>query len=123
MLPRTGSTLIGPFGSSPGMVPPPANEPFCSCADAGTFASAIASAADTANVLHLIQPRNPLSARLAGITRTLSNRRRLRRRRQCFQLFAVFGIHRFGAAPRRLVRNPVIHAEFMEVGIGSRKQM
>src|SRR5262245_40368018 len=110
MLPRTGRTLMGPLGLTPGIVPTPASEPFCSCAEAGAFASAVAIAAASVRCL----------ARIAG---TLSNGRGLGWRRQRFQLLAVLGIHRFRTTASRFVRNPVIHAEFVEVRIGPGKQV
>src|SRR5262245_10638327 len=109
MLPRTGSTLMGPFGFTPGIIPTPASEPLWSCAEIDTVVSATASATETAS--------------LTGIAGSLSYRRRLGRRGQRFQLFAVLGIHRFGTTASRLVRDAVVHAEFVEVRIRSGKQV
>src|SRR5262245_65734562 len=108
MLPRTGSTLMGPFGFTPGIVPTPASEPPWSCAEIGTVVSATASATETAS--------------LTGIAGSLSYRRRLGRRGQRFQLFAVLGIHRFGTTARRLVREAVGHAECVGVRISVGRQ-
>src|SRR4030095_10894256 len=109
MLPRTGNTLMGPLEFNPGIVPTPASEPLWSCAEIGTVASAVASATETAN--------------LAGIAGSLSYRRRLGRRGQRFELFPVLGIHRLRTAASRFIGNAVVHAEFVEVRIGSGKQV
>src|SRR5678815_938679 len=109
MLPRTGSTLMGPLGFSPGIVPAPASEPLWSCAEIDTVASARAMAAESAN--------------LASIACSLTRRRRLRRRWQRFQLFTVLGIHRLRTTASRIIGNAVVHAEFMEVRVRPRKQV
>src|SRR5205809_1131004 len=110
MLPRTGNTLTGAFGFSPGIVPAPASDPFNVCADA---VAPIASAPASAN------PLNPLP-RIAG---SLACGRGLGWRRHRFQLLAVLGIHRLGTAAGGVVRNRVVHAEFVEVRIGPGQQM
>src|SRR5215510_5049793 len=109
MLPRTGNTLMGPFGFSPGIEPAPATEPFCSWPEAETCARTTATVSAAAS--------------LARIACSLARRSRLGRRRQRFQRFTVLRIHRFGTASRRLIGNAVVHAEFVEVRIGSRKQV
>ena len=47
MLPRTGSTLTGEFGFSPGIVPAPASAPLGVCAAAGIATSTPAASAST----------------------------------------------------------------------------
>src|SRR6267143_6009702 len=100
MLPRTGSTLIGDFGSSPGIVPAPASAPFDVCADAGVPSVAASAPAASAST-------NLLNPDLAGIARSLARGRRFGRRRHRLQLLAVLRIHRLGTAARRVVRDPV----------------
>src|SRR5712691_6360439 len=108
MLPRTGSTLIGELGLRPGMVPAPASEPFSVCAYA---VASIASAPASANAVHLPSIAGSLA------------RRRLRRNRHGFQLLAVLRIHRLRTTARGVVRNPVVHAEFVEIRIGPRQEV
>src|SRR4051812_13235343 len=121
MLPRTGSTWIGDFGSRPGMVPAPASAPSSVCAPSGPPASTPARA--STNLVNPLNPLNPLNPDLAGIGRSLARRRGLRGWRHRFQLLAVLRIHSLGAAARRVVGNAVVHAEFVQVRIGPRQQM
>src|SRR5258706_14368987 len=97
MFPRTGSTLMGEFGLSPGIVPAPARPPFNVCADTATPA---ASSAASVSALHL--------PRIAG---TLPGGRL--RRRRVLQLLAVLGIHRLRSAAGGFERNTEIRAELL----------
>src|SRR5258705_13297378 len=108
MLPRTGSTWTGDFGSSPGIVPTPASAPFDVCADAGAPSAAASAPAARAST-NPLNPLNPLNPKLAGIARSRARGRRFGRRRHRLQLLAVLRIHRLGTAARRVVRDPVVH--------------
>src|SRR5258705_13868553 len=107
MLPRTGSTWTGDFGSSPGIVPTPASAPFDVCANAGAPSAAASAPAARAST----NPLNLLNPDLARIARSRARGRRFGRRRHRLQLLAVLRIHRLGTAARRVVRDPVVHAE------------
>src|SRR6266702_6252770 len=109
MLPRTGSTLSGALGFSPGIVPAPARAPFSACAEPCT---GVPSAPTSAIANHL--------PRIAG---SLARGRGLGWRRHRFQLLAVLGIHRLGTAARRVERNPIVHAEFVEIRVGPGQEM
>src|SRR4030095_8236233 len=118
MLPRTGHTLIGPFGLSPGIVPTPASEPSCSCPATERSATAQATATATAHLMTPMNTANPLYPRAARIAGPLPYRRGLGWRRQRFQLFTILGIHRVRTAASRFIGNAVVPAEFVEGQIG-----
>src|SRR6185503_2655865 len=135
MLPRTGSTVIGDFGSSPGIVPAPASAPFSVCAEAGVATSAMTAATASTNpmnpmnpmnLMNLLNPLNPLNPRnpaSSRIARSRTRGRRSGRRRHRLQLLAVLGVHRLGTAAARVVRDSVVRAELVQVRVRPRQQV
>src|SRR5258705_2358003 len=109
MLPRTGSTLSGALEFSPGIVPARARAPLSACAEPCT---GVTSAPTSATANHL-----------PGIAGSLARGRGLGWRRHRFQLLAVLGIHRLGTAARGVERNPIVHAEFMQIRVGPGQEM